>query len=168
MIKLCQALTYYSLLSSQPHLAGLRWITCGRTESKIFQWNFLWGWKCISRFTRRGSWNLSIFSFCSSLVLLLGCRTLCLETSVQLNEVRIPVKLNRYMINLLSGLKEWIFSFVIHHSPGEATLRKNHLVLWREGKSGGCSTLSFIKVFNPFYPLFLQPNWCQLEWINGW
>lgn len=61
--KLCQALTYYWVLSSQPHLAGFRWITYCKIDSRIFQWNFLWRRKSISRFIRRGSWNLNILSF---------------------------------------------------------------------------------------------------------
>lgn len=136
MNKLCLALTYYSLLSST-HLAGFRWITCVRTEPRISQWNFLWGWKCLSRFTRRGSWNLAIFSFCSqfclsSLVLLLGCRTLCLETSIQLNGVRIPVQLNRCIANIVSGLKVWFFFFLLWSTIAQVKLPWGNNILWGE------------------------------------
>lgn len=131
-------------------------------------------WKCISRFTRRGSWNLSIFSFYSWFVCPQFC---CLGVgpcaSIQLNGVRIPAKLNKYMANILIGLKVELFSLCDQNTAQTKLPWGNHIWSCEEkGRVVDVQLLHFIKVFNLFFPIIFTAILVQTGMdksvLNGW
>lgn len=161
-----QTLTYYSLLSKSSHtwLDLDEWLVAGQNQGFFTEISCEGG----SAFPGLheevlGIWVFSPFAP-SLFVLLSWC---CLGVgpcaSIQLNGVRIPVKLHRYMANILVGLKVWIV-FLLWSAIAQVKLPWGNNISSCEEKERvvDVQLLHFIKVSNPFFPIILEATLVQI------